>query len=152
MIGEKVAKVKETVKHVNIIVEDMKKNRSEYSSKDLSWRNVDLMAELVKVINDLSDLVMVLVEAEGIPLTSEEMGPEREKEVDKPQERSGVDTEGTQPEADDPNIGTEDAQSESEEGGDEEAGEEDENLEAPDPKKGPKGDKPKPSAPKVTKT
>lgn len=56
-IEEKLALAKETISHTKIVVEDMQKNRSEYSSKDLSWRNVDLMYSLIKAFESLTEMV-----------------------------------------------------------------------------------------------
>ena len=54
MLG-KIAKARETIKNTRVIVDDMRVNRKEYSSQDLSWRNVDLMRGIINAFEDLVD-------------------------------------------------------------------------------------------------
>lgn len=52
-----IASAKEKMMHTNIILDDMIKNKREYSSKDLSWRNLDL---LKAVILSLDEVIMAV--------------------------------------------------------------------------------------------
>lgn len=51
----------EKLKHTNIILDDMMKNKREYSSRDLSWRNLDLLKAMVLTVNELSMAFVAVV-------------------------------------------------------------------------------------------
>lgn len=57
MIRETLDSANEKLKHTNIILKDMMENKKEYSSRDLSWRNLDLLKAMVLAVNELSMVV-----------------------------------------------------------------------------------------------
>ena len=54
-------KSREILQNTRIIAEDMRKNRKEYSSMDLSWRNVDLFIALLQSMEALDIVVASLI-------------------------------------------------------------------------------------------
>ena len=58
MESEKLDKAYEAVKNAKIILEDMKKNRSHYNAKDLSWRNIDLNKVMIETMGLVIEAIM----------------------------------------------------------------------------------------------
>ncbi len=88
-VGERLALAKETVRHAKTIIDDMRSNRAEYSSKDLSWRNVDLMHSLIEAF-------AALVEALEEPFNAD-MEREERLETEQPDENEPDEKDVPQP-------------------------------------------------------
>jgi len=85
-----IAKALEITKHTCIIVEDMKKNRSEYSTLDLTWRCVELMEVITKCFEDL---VRNIAQAypSGSPVSAELVESQAEGKVSMDRMQQAVD-------------------------------------------------------------
>ena len=70
-------KIKESIKHVEIILKDMYEKRTTYSAKELSWRNLELFMSVVEnqknIISVLSGDVFSENETEIISFNKKEV-------------------------------------------------------------------------------
>jgi len=59
-------KTQEVIKNTHIIIKNMQENRKEYSPRDLSWRNVDLMSSLIQAIMKFNSVLCSITGVEDI--------------------------------------------------------------------------------------